>query len=74
MNSCEWKAKVRRMESESEKVKALTMRLSELKTKDPAAYKILRKIINRGTDKNGNVSDDARTAARKAYRKLGYVR
>ena len=46
--------------------------INRLKNADPGGYKILRKIFRDGTDRNGNISDAAREAARKAYRKLGY--
>jgi hypothetical protein len=36
------------------------------------AYKVLRKIIRRGTDTKGNVSEEARKSARKTFRKMGY--
>ncbi len=49
------------------------MRLSELKYSDPGAYKLLRRILSRGTDAYGNVSEETRAALRKAFRKLGYA-
>jgi len=52
----------------------LFSRINKLKHTDPLAYKVLRRITRNGTDKNGNLTEEARAAAKKAARKLGYAR
>ena len=50
------------------------MRLSELKAKDPKAYKLLSKIKRRGTDaRTGTLSQSARVTFRRTARKLGVL-